>query len=338
MSDAPMTVEEAADAIGQVEASEDDELDTPELDEGDDRGDDPDLNEDGEEEGEPQEDGEEAEDPEAPRPEPVPAPKSWTKEDAKAFEALPPETQAIVARRENDRDQFVRETARKAGQVRHEVENEARSIIAQQAEAHAQALEAYAQLIVPQAPDVRLLYTNDPNDMLAYQRQDAAYRAGVSQQQQLHQAIAQSQQQAEAARKQTHTAETEADRQRLADELPEWFDETTGPKLRHELQSIGADLGYSPELMSAASSTDILALKQAAEWKAKADKFDALNKGKMAAVRAAKGLPKMGKPGTVQGKGQQAKADSSKFSDALSQFRQDRSPEAAAALLGSRNR
>ena len=108
--------------------------------------------------------------------------------------------------------------------------------------------------------------------------------------------------------------------------------------MRAELQSIGADLGYPVELMAEASSTDILALKKAAEWKAKADQFDKLNKDKMAAVRAAKALPKMGQPGTTQTKGQQSRAGAAKVSDAIAQFNRDRSPEAAAALLGSRSR
>lgn len=329
MTTETMSVEQAAEAIGAIEETETPEAEAPEF----------------AEEGEPAEEPEEAdeepeveEEPEEDKPEPVPPPNSWSKEDAKAWEALTPEAQAVVARREAERDKFVRETGRKAAETRHTVENEARAVLAQQAEQHAQAIQAYAQLIVPAEPDPRLLYTGDQNDMLTYQRQDAAYRAGLHQQQQLHQALTQSQQQAEAARQQALSAEAQVDAQRLAEQLPEWFDDTAGPKLRAELQSIGSELGYPLELMAEATSSDILALKKAAEWKAKAEKFDALNKDKMTAVRAAKGLPTMGKPGTVQTKGQQARTGSAKTSDAIAQFNRDRSPEAAAALLGSRSR
>lgn len=333
MTTETMTVEQAAEAIGAIEETPAPEQEAPEFaEEGE-------IEEQAESESEEPETEEEIEEEaEEPKPEPIPAPNSWSKEDQKAWEALTPEAQAVIARREGERDKFVRETGRKAAETRHTVENEARAILAQQAEQHAQALEAYARLIMPQEPDTRLLYSNDPNDNLLYHRQDAAYRAGLAQQQQLQQTIAQSQQQAEAARQQAHTAETQVDAQRLADQLPEWFDDTAGPKLRAELQSIGAELGYPNELMAEASSTDILALKKAAEWKAKAEKFDALNKDKMTAVRAAKGLPAMGKPGTVATKGQQARAGSAKVSDAIAQFNRDRSPEAAAALLGSRSR
>lgn len=326
-----MTVEQAAEAIGSTPETEVPETEVPEF-----------ADENGtpiegdEEEIEPNEpdDDEDEEEPED-KPEPVPAPKSWSKEDVKVFEALTPEAQAIITRRESERDAYVRDAGRKASEARHTVTNEAREVLAQQAEQHAQMLQAYGQLIIPAEPDVRLLYSGDPNDTIIYQRQEAAHRAGVSQQQQLHQAIAQSQQQANAAREAARTAETQVDAQRLAEQLPEWFE---NPNLQQQLQSIGAELGYPNELMAQASSVDILALHKAAEWKAKAEKYDQLNKGKMEAVRAAKGLPKMGQPGTVQSRGQQTRSGSSKTADLIAQFQRDRSPEAAAALLSSRNR
>ena len=327
-----MTVEQAAEAIGATPETEVPETEAPEFADENGR---PIEGEPGDDELEPNEPDDDEDEPEEDKPEPVPAPKSWSKEDQKAWEGLTPEAQAIITRRESERDNYVRETGRKASEVRHTVENQAREVLAQQAEQHAQMLDAYAQMIMPAEPDVRLLYSGDPNDTIIYQRQEAAHRAGVSQQQQLHQAIAQSQQQANAAREAARTAETQVDAQRLAEQLPEWFE---NPNLQQQLQSIGAELGYPNELMAQASSTDILALHKASVWKAKAEKYDQLNKGKMAAVRAAKVLPKMGQPGTVQSRGQQTRAGSAKFDDAIAQFQRDRSPEAAAALLGSRNR
>jgi hypothetical protein len=191
---------------------------------------------------------------------------------------------------------------------------------------------------MPAQPDQRLLYTGDPDDVLTYQRQDAAYRAATAQQQQLQQEVARAQQQASEARGQAEQAEIAVDRQRLQEQLPEWFDPSAGPKLRDELQSIGAELGYPAELMAQAGSTDILALKKAAEWKAKAEKFDALNAKKMEAVRAAKGLPKMARPGVTQGKGAQAATAAARRDEALESFAQTRSGDAAAALLLTRKR
>lgn len=271
-------------------------------------------------------------------PEPIPMPTSWGKEDADAWGKLDPEAQAVIARREGERDKYIRETGRKAAETRHEVENQAREILARQAEQHAAMLDAYARQFMPQAPDQRLLYTGNQDDVLAYQRQDAAYRAATAQQQQLQQEVARAQQQATEARSQAEQAEIAVDRQRLQEQLPEWFDPSAGPKLRDELQSIGAELGYPAELMAQAGSTDIIALKKAAEWKVKADKLDALNAKKMAAVRSAKGLPKMARPGVTQGKGAQLATATARREQAIESFAQTRSGDAAAALLLTRKR
>jgi hypothetical protein len=270
--------------------------------------------------------------------EPVPMPVSWSKEDAEAWKALPPETQAIVARREGERDKYVREQGRKSAETQKALENEARERIAQQADDYAARLSVYAQQNLPAPPDQRLLYTGNPDDVLSYQRQDAAYRAATAQQHQLQQEVARAQQQASEVRRLSQEQEIAADRERLSEQLPEWFDPSAGPKLQQELQSIGAELGYPPELMAQAGATDILALKAASEWKAKADKWDALNAKKMAAVRSAKGLPKMARPGVTQGKGAQAANASARREQALESFAQTRSGDAAAALLLERKR
>src|SRR3546814_5587834 len=71
------------------------------------------------------------------------------------------------------------------------------------------------------------------------------------------------------------------------------FEPSTAPELQRTLESIGAELGYPAELMAQASSTDILALKRASDWKAKAEKYDKLIAKRMEGVRAAKALPRM---------------------------------------------
>jgi hypothetical protein len=271
-------------------------------------------------------------------PEPLPMPASWGKDDAEAWGKLDPAAQEVIARREGERDKYIRDVGRKAAETRHTVENEAREVIAQQAEQHAAMLQAYAQQFMPAAPDQRLLYTGNPDDVLSYQRQDAAYRAATAQQHQLQQEVARAQQQASEARSQAEQQEIAADAQRLHEQLPEWFDPSAGPKLQQELQSIGAELGYPAELMAQAGSTDILALRKAAEWKAKADKLDSLNAKKMQAVRAAKGLPKMARPGVTQGKGAQAADAAARREAAMNSFAETRSGDAAAALLLTRKR
>jgi hypothetical protein len=233
-----------------------------------------------------------------------PPPNSWSKEDADAWRSMTPEARAVVERREKERDRYVSEIGRKSADQRRAVETEAMQALAQHADNFSQQLSVYASQLMPEAPDPRLLYTGDQNDVLIYQRQDAAYRAGLAQQHELQQRIAQSQQQAEAARRHAISAETVADAERLRDILPDFFDPNEGPKLRQVLESIGQDLGYSPELMAQAGTDDILALKKAAEWKDKAAKFDQLMGKRMETVRNAKTLPKMARPGAAPTRGQ----------------------------------
>ena len=265
-------------------------------------------------------------------------PHSWSKDEKDAFAKLPPEHQTIIARRESERDKFVQQKSVEAAQTRDRVANEARDIIVRMHEDHAQKLTAYAQMFTPQQPDQRLLYSQNPDDVTLYHRQKAAFDAGVDQQQQLHQQIAQAQAAANSAREQSQQVERASDAQRLQDQLPEWFDPSSGPKLKQELQSIGAELGYPTELMAEASSTDIIALKKAAEWKADAEKYRALIGKKMEAVRAAKNLPRMTRPGAAPSKGQATAKTADRREQALESFGQTRSGDAAAALLLQRTR
>lgn len=266
-----------------------------------------------EEDGEEQEDGAEENEPETEKEgeegeeeggeedavaEPAPdMPKSWSKEDAKVWAGMTPEQKAVVNRRETERDRYLAKTGFEASQTRQQVENQAREVIAQLQDNHVAALRVYAQQFGVEPPDQRLLYTGDNNDVLVYQRQEAAFRQSQAQQQQLQQQIEQAQAQANLVRTQAQQAELASDAQRLKEQLPEWFDPSDGPKLQQSLQSIGSELGYPAELMAQASSVDILALRQASIWKAGYDKYKKLEGAKMEAVRAAKGLPKMARPG-----------------------------------------
>lgn len=268
----------------------------------------------------------------------LPLPSSWSKEDAKEWEDLTPGAQAVVARREAERDKYVRKVGFEASQTRQQVESQARDVIAQMHDSHVQALTTYAQQFMPSPPDQRLLYSNNQEDVLLYHRQEAAYRTATDQQQQLHQQIAQAQQQANLARTQTQQAERASDAQRLKEQLPEWFDPSEGPKLQTELQSIGTELGYPVELMAEASSVDILALKTAGEWRSKAAKYDQLIAKKMEGVRAAKEMPRMARPGVAPTRSQQQASTANRRSQALNSFGQTRSGEDAAALLLERKR
>lgn len=301
------------------EAAISDDLDSllgPEEEEQDDGSAPEDDGEEEEEDGEPaeidEEEDEEGEEDPAPK---VDAPHSWSKEDKELFAQLPPEAQAVITRREKERDSFVNAKAREAADTKRVVETEARDVISQMYENHARQLQVYASQILPQAADERLLYTGNPDDVTIYHRQHAAYQRAIGQQQELHQQIAQAQTAQRSALEQSQRAEISADAQRLREELPEWFSEEAGPALQRDLQAIGTELGYSPELMNEASSSDILALKKAHGWKQDAEKYRELMGKKMETVRAAKSLPKMAKPGVRPSKRQLNAVNSQKAWD-----------------------
>lgn len=266
-----------------------------------------------------------------------PPPLGWTKEDAEAWKALTPEAREVVIRRDSERDRHMRKVTSEAAETRKTVEREAIAAVAQHKEIHAQQLQAYASLLTPQPADPRLLYTGDPNDVVIYQRQDAAHREGLAQQHRLQQEIAQSQQQAEQARNALNASELEAEQAKLRDALPEFFDPEKGPDLQRSLQLTGQELGYPAELMAQAGAADMLALKKAADWKAGYDKYQKIVAKRMESVRSAKRLPTMTRPGGGS-RGAVAAASAEKQAQALSQFAETRDPQAAATLLLVRKR
>ncbi len=229
---------------------------------------------------------------------PVEAPTSWAKDAKDVFAGLPREAQEIVARRERERDAFVQTKSREAAQTRQTVENEARGVIQQQAEQYAQQIEAYIPQLAIQAPDIRLLQSGDPQHHAIYNEQDRQYRIATAQREQLTQQAQQARAQAQQVAEQQQVQVMQAERQVLEEKLgSEWSDPSARAKLLGDLEPIAAELGYSQEVMAQAGSADILALKTALAWKAKADKYDQQNKAKMVPVREARQAPPAARPG-----------------------------------------
>lgn len=231
--------------------------------------------------------GEEPEEPEEPA---IKRPTSW-KDGEGDWDALPRPTQEYLSKREADRDRFVNTKAQEAAQARQTVAQEAQQALAEMHQRQAAELQRYAQQFMPQPPDDRLLGTGDPADTQQFLLQQRQFQSAQAQQQQLQQRAAQEMAQAQQLEGQQAAQHAQAEQARLREELPDYFDETEGPKLRGELQSIGQSLGYSPDLMAEAGADDILALRTAHSWKAKADKWDAYQKAKMKPVREAKRAP-----------------------------------------------
>jgi len=250
---------------------------------------------------------------------PIAAPNSWKAEEKELFAELPRKHQEIVARRESERDKFVQQKAQEAGQAQVRAQQEAQQHVAQ---LHAQKAQEYQQLaasVLPEPPNDQLLWMGDtPEEQQYYQRvhqqQTALYQHGLAQQQMLQQRASEERTEAEnVARAQAQWGRI-IDRKELHERRPDWFDEN-GPthqfndgtavplKLKDEVVSrllpIGEALGYPRDLIESADANDCLALETAADWKAKADKYDELQKRKMEGVRAAKALPRIAKPGAA---------------------------------------
>lgn len=233
---------------------------------------------------------------------PIEPPHSWKTDAKEKFSALPREAQEIIAQRETERERFVQSKAQEAATARQQAQQEALAQFQQFATAQAQQYQQFAAQFEPQRPDPRLI-AEDPD---TYAAQLAAFEQHSAQRDYAQRQAQALQYQAQQAQQQQAAIEAQQTRAVLAEKFPEFLDENTGPKLRQELGSIAVEFGYPAELLAQASADEILGMKKAAEWRAKAAKYDDLQKRKMEAVRSAKQLKPLARPGVPAPSGQQA--------------------------------
>lgn len=250
------------------------------------------------EEAEPTED--DIDDDEADELPPIDAPISWTAEEKERFAGLPRETQEYIAKRETERERFVQTKAQEAAQAERAATKQAAQYLAQVQQQAAEELEWFAQQLNVSEPDPALIATNPA----LYAQQKRAYDHYSAQrdlaQQKRYEALQQAQQYQAVLQQQ----EAEEFHQRLSTEFPEFLDQSIGPKVKTDLEATAKDLGFSDEDIFRANAPQILALKRATDWKAKAAKYDALMAKKMERVRAGKSaLRPVSKPGTAKSPG-----------------------------------
>jgi hypothetical protein len=217
--------------------------------------------------------------------------------DRRGAGGIQPALQRTLTRREVEREKVVQAKAREASQARSQAEGEARAAIQQLQDTYA----AQIQALLPAIPE-RPSYQLQAEDARAFGEKMDAHESAVAQHQWAQQQLQVLQQDRAAAEQAARVQEVQREAATLRETLPEWFDEADGPKLRQRAGAIAAELGYSTEQLNDATANEIAALK-AAEWKAKADQLDALMAKKMETVRAAKGMPRVSKPGVPQAKG-----------------------------------
>ncbi|WP_420140152.1 hypothetical protein [Sphingomonas sp.] len=217
------------------------------------------------------------------------APHSWNDEDKAIFARLDPEAQAVVLRRETQRDRQVWDKSRETSQIEARARVDVLKIQNNYA-TQVQALLSGSQ--PPQRPDPRLLQTGQEEHRALFYSQEAEVRAWETQQQQLQSYLGQIQSHAQALEEQHVQAQRAEDEQLLATELGDtWSEPSKRQKFLTDLEPIGGELGYTKELMAQANATDILALRKAHSWKEKAEKWDKLQKAKMTDVRAGRSIP-----------------------------------------------
>lgn len=303
------SVEDAAAALSNMNSKaddlpeEEDEIDDVEAEDdqsGDDGGDD---------EGD--------EEPETPA---IQAPASLTAEEKATFEQLPPEAQRVWAESETRRNRQVQEVTTRAAETQRTA---AVNATAQAQAVFAQQLLAVANYYAPEPPDPSLAMT-DPGTYIAY---EAHWKQAQAQHEQIVQQalnLSQQVQQHESIQNQ----QWQFQQLQALNNIPEFADPVKRSQFLTELESVGAAMGYTPEVMRDAGAADILALKTAAEWKAGYDKWNAAQSGKMQRVRDARSA----KPGA----GQPVKAGKQRaLSESRDRLRQTGSLNDAARLLAS---
>ena len=227
-------------------------------------------------------------------------PVSWGTDAKELFAQLPTELQQQVVEREAQREKFVQAKAQEASEAKRSARIEAESGFADRQRQYAGEIEYFASQFAPQRPDPALV---QQNPALFYQLQ-YEYEQTVAQQQALQQRAVAAREEARQREAFAAQEQLQADMAILAQQVPDWGDEAKRTAFLTDVSKVGVELGYTPELMAEATAQDVLALKKALEWKNKAAKYDALQKGKMEKVRAAKTLPKVVKPGVAPTRGE----------------------------------
>lgn len=234
----------------------------------------------------------------------IEAPNSWKAEEKAMWGNLPREAQEIIARRETEFARGMTDKAKEVEQARTSTVQQAATEIAQFRQQQAQVLQRLAAQVMPEAPDQRLLMSDDPAHHVLYNRQRAIFESAVAQQQQLQQAAQHEMSEAQRIEQDLQTKAKEADDAKLREEFPEYFDEgEKGQKIRSGLKALADEAGYSA-LWDQRNAADVLALRKwqldredAQRWRS----YDRNRRNPKGQYQAQRTLPPVSKPGTSQG-------------------------------------
>ncbi|MBK9465930.1 MAG: hypothetical protein IPN56_14355 [Chitinophagaceae bacterium] len=234
-------------------------------------------------------------------------PVSFNKEMQAKFSALAetdPELAKAFADHELQRNEQVRLKTTEASEATRNATAVAQAQLAAIQQQYATELEVYAKAFMPVKPDLALL----ANDPASYAQQAAIYEEMAAQHDSLMQQVFQVRGQAQEFQVQASQQDIAAEQALLKAQWPEILDPAKQAELWTGLVETGGELGFTQENLGNSSASEMLALKKAGEWRAKAAKWDAFQSSKMAKIRAAKDLPKVATPGTGS-RVNQSKAD-----------------------------
>lgn len=221
--------------------------------------------------------GEEEVEPEAA----IDAPISLNADEKKVFAQLPPEAQQAWAASETRRNAQVQEATTKASDAQRNAEQRAAQADAEAKSVYGQQLEQFAQAFAPAPPDPR-----NYSDQLSYLTDEAHHRTQMAQHDDLMQHVRGLQTEASAEAAQAFVAAR--DRELMT--IPEVANPETRSDYLDRAMGVAEALGYDRDTLARnADAADIKAMAQAAEWKAKADRFDKAMSKQMQKVRAQKG-------------------------------------------------
>lgn len=212
----------------------------------------------------------------------IDAPISLNAEEKKVFAQLPPEAQQAWATSETRRNAQVQEATTKASEAQRSAEHRAAQADAEAKAVYGQQLEQFAQAFAPQRPDPALAQY----DPASYIAQQAQFDAAKAQHDDLMQQVRGLQTEASAEATQAFVAAR--DRELMT--IPEVANPETRSDYLDRAMGVAEALGYDRNTLARnADAADIKAMAQAAEWKAKADRFDKAMSKQMQKVRAQKG-------------------------------------------------
>lgn len=178
-------------------------------------------------------------------------PSSWNKQDREVFSALPPEAQAIIARRESEQNKAFTQKTQEIAEHRKALESTFLTV-QQEREAYANNLHQLLFVAAPEAQkfqeiDWQRLAQEQPADYVRLSAERDALRGRIGGIQQELQRVAAQSQQAQAWQFQQTV---QAEQQKLREALPDFADPEKGPRKITEMRQWLTKKGFSDQEIS----------------------------------------------------------------------------------------